>query len=476
MKTFEELLSGGTLAEIIARQTENTKAAAVIFAKMDATADEVKSAVALDDETEKLQVKRVELEGIEAAKSRNTKRMSAIAEPNRPQFTGGNGGDPDKSVKRVQAYSSVGSLKHINVGTRQENEDTAFRFFKWITATMKGDESPMKAASAEWCKNNGLELKFDMNEGVNEQGGYLVPAEFDPMLIRLLETYGRFRQFTRVSPMASDTKNQPRRTGGVTAYWVGEGKIINRSAPTHDNVGLVAKKLAALTAISNELSEDAAINTADEIAFEIAYAFALAEDQAAFLGDGTSTYGGIQGISPKLLALSATIANIAGLVVAAGTTFSAFTLPNFNSVVGLLPEYADTNNCGWFCHRSFYYNTMQRLELAAGGVTAREVSEGDRRARPLFLGYPVNFCQVMPRADAVSQVACLLGDLAMATTFGDRRRRTMFTDPYSLANYDQIQIRGTERIDINFHDTGNASATASARQAGSVVGLISAAS
>jgi HK97 family phage major capsid protein len=119
---------------------------------------------------------------------------------------------------------------------------------------------------------------------------------------------------------------------------------------------------------------------------------------------------------------------------------------------------------------------MQRLELAAGGVTAMEIANGDRRPRPLFLGYPVNFTQVMPRTEANSQVCALLGDLSMGSVMGDRRQRTLFTDPYSLANYDQIQVRGTERVDINIHDVGNASATAGLRQPGPIVGLITAAS
>ena len=119
---------------------------------------------------------------------------------------------------------------------------------------------------------------------------------------------------------------------------------------------------------------------------------------------------------------------------------------------------------------------MQKLELAAGGVTANEIATGDRRPRPMFLGYPVNFVQVMPRVSATSQVCALLGDLAMAATMGDRRTRTVFTDPYSLSNKDQILVRCTERIDINVHDVGNASATAGLRVPGPVVGLITAAS
>jgi HK97 family phage major capsid protein len=275
--------------------------------------------------------------------------------------------------------------------------------------------------------------------------------------------------------MASDTKMQPRRTGGVSANWVGEAKPITSSNPVYDNVSLVAKKLAANVVMSSEISEDSAINIADELAFEIGYAMAVAEDQAGFLGDGSSTYGGITGITQKLKGLDGTIANIAGLFVASGNSFSEFALTDFINTVALLPQYADGPGAGWYCHRSFYFGTMQKLELAAGGVTAREVATGDRSPRPLFLGYPVNFTQTMPRSDANSQIAALLGDLTLGTVMGDRRRRTLFVDPYSLSTNDQVQMRGTERIDIVVHDVGNASATPDLRQPGPIVGLISAA-
>jgi HK97 family phage major capsid protein len=400
---------------------------------------------------------------------------------NRPPFSGapfkGYMGElSDDKAPKNRNYGMA--LKHIDLGdSRRENEELAYRFFKWFSAVSLPTNTAVQRDALKFCEEHGIPTIKALNEGVNEQGGSLVPQEFDAVLIRLIERYGVFRQFTRISPMASDLKSVPRRTGGVTANWVGEGKTITASNPTFDNIQLVAKKLAALTVMSSEITEDSAINIADELAFEIGYAFALAEDQAGFLGDGSPTYGNIWGITQKLKLLDTTIANIAGLRVASGNLFSEFVLDDFIQTVALLPQYADTQAAGWFCNRSFYYGTMQKLELTVpGGVEAREVSAGDRRARPLFLGYPVNFTQVMPRADANSQIPVLLGDLAMASVMGDRRARTLFTDPYSLSNSDQIQVRGTERIDIDFFDTGNASATAALRQAGSIVGLISAAS
>jgi HK97 family phage major capsid protein len=393
------------------------------------------------------------------------------------RFSGAPIEGPDPKKSRVPAYTSVASLKHIDVGTtRQENQELAYRFFKFFCAVCLPGNSEIQRNAVKFCEENGIPTIKALGESVNEQGGSLVPPEFDPMLIRLIERFGVFRQFTRISPMAAETKMQPRRTGGVTANWVGESKQIVASDPKFDNVQLVAKKLAALTVISSEISEDSAINIADELAFEIAHAFALAEDRAGFNGDATSAFGGITGVTTKLKGLDSTIANIAGLRVASGNVFSEFVLDDFSQTVALLPQYADTQGAGWFCHRGFYFGVMQKLELEQGGVTMNETAQGDRRPRPLFLGYPVNFTQVMPRVDGNSQIACLLGDLSLASVMGDRRARTLFTDPYSLSTFDQIQVRGTERVDIVVHDVGNASATPALREPGPIVGLISAAS
>ena len=87
--------------------------------------------------------------------------------------------------------------------------------------------------------------------------------------------------------MNTDVLNMPRRTGGVSAFFVGEGAPITESTATFDDVILVAKKMAALVRISNELAEDAIISVADWVAGEIAYAFARKEDDCGFLGDGS---------------------------------------------------------------------------------------------------------------------------------------------------------------------------------------------
>ena len=356
----------------------------------------------------------------------------------------------------------------------QQAEAEAFGFGQWALAAM-GDSS-----ARQWCSDNGIELrrnaeKRTMGESSNALGGFLVPSQFESAIIDLKEEYGILRQHVDVITMNRDTASVPRRAGGVTAYWVGESDAITQSDASWDSVGLTAKKLGALAKISNELDEDAIINVGDRIAFEIGYAFAVAEDVAGFIGDGSSTYGQVTGITESLLGLSSTRADIAGLVVGAGNLWSELTLGNFNSVKAKLPVYAQ-KRAAWYCHNTFYADVMERLALAAGGATAESIINGAAVGR--FLGYPVVLTPAMPGVEANDKVACVLGDLSMAVTLGDRRQTTIAFSDSALNAFekDEIVIRGTERLDIVVHDVGNAHATAASRVPGPVVGLLTAAS
>jgi HK97 family phage major capsid protein len=373
----------------------------------------------------------------------------------------------DGQVQAVFAVPSRGRAKNFKPYNGKSAEEQACRFGQWFLATCRAN-----AKAQQWCREHGVKT---IQESVNESGGFLVPDEFEQTLIDLREQYGVFRQWAKVEPMTRDTKIIPRRTGGLTTYYVGEGSTITASTKSWDQVQLVAKKLAALAKMSTEVSEDAVIDIGNDLAGEVSYAFALAEDDAGFNGDGSSTYGGITGVCPKLKGLSGTIANIAGLVVGAGNQYSELLLTDFNSVVAKLPHYADQRGrCRWFVHKTFYHSVMEKLALAAGGVTAAEIVAGAPRYR--FLGYEVVISQKMPSVEANSQVCALLGDLSLACAFGDRRETTIAMSEHSDFASDLVAIRGTERYDINVHDVGNASASAGSRVPGPIVGLITMAS
>ncbi len=339
----------------------------------------------------------------------------------------------------------TGSLKAFK-GT--DAEANAYKAGRFMLATVFNH-----APSQQWCRDQNIDTRFKaaMQEGHNELGGFLVPEEMELAIIDLREQYGVFRGNCKVTPMASDTKTVPRRTGGLTAYFGGELETMTESSKSWDQVKLVAKKLYCLAKYSNELNEDALISIGDDLAQEMAYAFSVKEDQCGFVGDGTSTYGGIVGVTNAVAAGS--------VVTATGNaTFSALTLANFESMMGKLPTYVQ--NPKWYISKPGYAASMQRLLEAAGGNTMLNLSAG----APLrFLGLDVVITQTLATAltGTTGLDACLCGDLAMTATLGDRRGMAIARSDERYFELDEIGIRGTERFDINVHERGTASVAGS---------------
>ncbi len=373
----------------------------------------------------------------------------------------------------VKRYSS---LKHFS---GPEAEKRAYRFGMFCLGVYG------RKQGLDFCQRQGIPLidgggdaivTKTSRENLNTSSGFLVPDEFQNDLIDLREKFGVFRQHARIVPMAADTRSDPRRINGVTAYFVAESTAATQSDKTWDRVRLTAKKLMVLTKYSNELNEDAVLNIGDDLAGEIAYAFALKEDQCGFLGDGTSTYGGIVGATSALRNVDPTIANIAGLTVATGTgygtSYNSITLSDFNKVVANLPEYADVpGETRWYVSKFFWGSVMQKLAVAAGGNRVADIA--GLAMEKTFLGYPVTVSQVMPKVSATSQVCCLFGNLRLGARLGDRRMTTIQMSEHALNAFeqDEVVIRGTERFDIVVHDVGNNAGTA-----GPIVGLITGAS
>lgn len=350
----------------------------------------------------------------------------------------------------------------------------AYRFGMWamarIARCIPGYEIP---EATDFVRNYMSATNTAHGENDGTTGGHvLVPEEFSSDLIILREQYGVARRLLQRSTMTSDIKHEPKRLSGLTAYFTGENQQGTESNMSWQDVQLVAKDLMALTRMSNQLSADAAINVGDTLAGEISYAFANKEDDCAFNGDGSQAYGGIQGIRNALINTDGANTASAG-VVTQGTsnTWATMVLSDFNNVVGKLPQFADTPNAGWVCHRTFYASVMQKLETAGGGNTLMEIAAGDRRPRPMFLGYPVDFSQIFPSATATTGVMAILGDLSLSSMFGDRQQTSIAFSEHATINGEsvfernQIAVRGTERFDISNHGCGTASVV------GAVVGI-----
>lgn len=322
-----------------------------------------------------------------------------------------------------------------------------------------------------WLKDHGIDIEAAaQREGVNTAGGYLVYGELDNAIIDLRDTYGVFSRNARRVAMTSDLMTRPRRTGGLTVYFVGEDDAATESNKEWDTVVLSTKKAACIARISNELNEDAIINVADDLTKEIAWAFAKKIDECGFVGDGTSTYGGITGVSTRLTDLNG-VDDGGGLILSANNTYAEVSLAELVKLISILPQYAQTS-AKWYCSTAVWGQTLLNRASAGGGNTIPTLEAGGTLR---FLGYPVEISATLPSTVANSQLMLLFGDLSLSSDFGDRRQTTIkMSDSAviggsSVFERDEIGLIGTMRFDINNHDLGTASA------AGPVVGMIMAA-
>lgn len=299
--------------------------------------------------------------------------------------------------------------------------------------------------AARFCREHGVQLAVVHNEGSNVHGGYLVFDSMEAAIVDLREQYGVARQEFRIKPMGSDVHTFPRRKTGLTVYYPAENAEITGSNKTWEQITLTAKKAAVLARYSSELNEDAVISIGDDLASEMAWAFSKAEDQAAFIGTGTSTYGGMTGIITKIVD-----GNYAGSIyeaAAGNTAFSTLDLTDFESMVGKLPQYASAR-AKWYISKAGFWASMARLIDAAGGNTGQMLQGG---VGLQFLGSPVVIVQVMNTTLTEQTSAtgvCLYGDLQLCAYFGTRRGVTIQTSDDRYFEYDQIGVKATERFAV----------------------------
>lgn len=371
------------------------------------------------------------------------KRMKAIA-VKRAETVPANGGSDGRRFA-IPANCRRGTLRSF---TGADADYEAYAAGQFYLAAMGRNKA------REWCAEHGIDIQNAMGEGGSSTAGQVfVPTPLENTIIRLVEQFGLFRQKAMVWPMTADTDTVPRVTGRLTAYFVSENPSsgTTESQPTADNVTLTAREICTATRFSRNLGEDAIISLADLLTLEIAYAFANKEDSCGFIGDGTSTYGGIVGVKNKVAAGSVYTA------LAGNTAFSTLDLDDFEAMLGKLPEFAGIQP-EWYISKAGWAASMLRLQMAAGGVTVADIANG---GTPQFLGYPVNFAQVM-NSTLTTQVnatgVVFFGDLRMAAAFGDRIGKSVqFANELYIAT-NQIGVFGRERFDINVHEIGTSSA------------------
>jgi HK97 family phage major capsid protein len=355
----------------------------------------------------------------------------------------------------------VAAVEPVARPSRDSGKATMFRSSsdaeacgRWIRGYVLG-----RAEDRSWYEKHVEARALSPND--NSKGGVFIPDTFASTVIRLVESYGAFPAQANNLQMASDTLYIPRRTAGNTAYHTGANSETTVTDMATDNVLLSSKEVRVGTRVPNQLIDDSAIDLAGLVAQEFALAIALRIDEDGFIGTGASTYGGIRGIQWKFENETLT----AGIHDSSQTAVTALTVDDFANTIAKLPTYASQSpTCGWYTTPQMHALAMQSLALGGNGALASEIVDGVRR--PVFMGWPVFFNNVMRKTAAATQCVALFGDLKRSSHFALRRQVAVRASTDRYIEFDQTYFQATVSYDAVTSDVGDAS------NAGPVVALI----
>jgi HK97 family phage major capsid protein len=319
---------------------------------------------------------------------------------------------------------------------------------QWLLATLYKNEPALAR-----CKDLGVPIQRAAGETIGSAGAFVVPPDLSKAILDLRDVYGAFRRRARIVPMASDNTLVPRRPGGTSAFFIAENATATETTAVVDQLSLTAKKIGSLVRIPSELEEDSGGEIVDFVANEIALAFALKEDDCAFNGDGTSTYGKMYGIGA--IALDGNH-NKAKVTAASGhntfLTLDGTDLGNLMSAV----QAAAIPNAAFFCSQTCFTQTFCRLAAAAGGGFLESMLV-DGISTPFYLGFPVILSQKLPLISSTltTKVMLAFGDMYLGAALGQRRGITLARSPERYMDQDQIAVLGTERFHSVIHGIGD---------------------
>mgnify|MGYP000920216278 CR=1 FL=1 len=201
-----------------------------------------------------------------------------------------------KMLAEMQAQtraSDIGAAiaKAAGAGAPQPSDKTLVvgRLVRALAATRGDAEKALRFAKEAWKDTATVEVfEKALAAGSATAGGFLVPVEYSTEIISFLRARAVVRSFNpTMLPMANGTISIPKISGGAAAGYVGENQNIGKTEQQFGQLVLTAKKLAALTPISNDLIRFASPSADTLVRNDLISAMAVREDLAFIRGDGT---------------------------------------------------------------------------------------------------------------------------------------------------------------------------------------------
>jgi len=276
--------------------------------------------------------------------------------------------------------------------------------------------------------------------GSNADGGYVVPAETENEITRMLTAVSPIRAIAGVRQVSAAVYKRAISLTGPATGWVGEAA----SRPTTNSQTLAelsypTMELYAMPAATSAFLEDAAVDVGQWIADEVNTAFAAQETTAFVSGDGTN--------KPKGFLASTTVAEASWSWGNLGyiATGVAGALPTTNAsdvlidvVYALKAGYRQ--NANWVMNRKSQ-GTLRKLKDADGNYLWQPALTADGKAR--FMGFELVEAEDMPNI-AANSLSVAFGDFKRGYLIVDRQGVSVLRDPFSSKPY--VLFYTTKRV------------------------------
>ncbi|MDP3378941.1 MAG: phage major capsid protein [Brevundimonas sp.] len=259
------------------------------------------------------------------------------------------------------------------------------------------------------------------------RGGFLAPEQFEAQLQKELVEISPIRQAARVTQTTAGRVVWPRRTGTITARWVGETEERTRTEPTYGQAAIDVHEMAAYIDVSNWLLEDSAIDLAAELSSDFAEEFGRLEGEAFLAGDGIKKPVGILND-----------ASIPTVPNGHATAVSA------DALIRLMYDLPATyrNRGSWLLNGGTIAE-YRLLKDANGRFLWQDSIQVGQPAS--LLGRPVIEAVDMPGIEA-DATPVIYGDFNTGHRIVDRVGLSVLRDPYTVATEGLVRFHGRRRV------------------------------
>ena len=285
-----------------------------------------------------------------------------------------------------------------------------------------------KAAILNALRSNFRQISNVLSEGVDANGGYLVPEEYDHRLIDVLNEENIMRRLgTRITTSGEHKINIA--ATKPAAAWIEEGGALTFGDATFDQIIMDAHKLHVAIKVTEELLYDSAFNLENYIIKQFGKALANAEEDAFINGDG---------VGKPLGLLAAEGGAEVGITAASATAITADEV--INLIYSLKRPYR--KNAKFMCNDQTLA-AIRKLKDSTGQYLwqpSLQSGEPDR-----ILGYEIMTSPYFPTI-AGGKPAMAFGDFSYYN-IGDRGTRSFAELKELFAGNGMVGFVAKERVD-----------------------------